>query len=47
VTGFKTFGAFVRETSVYERRLIVRSIEEWHEAQSDGGGGAGGLPPGL
>jgi len=45
LTGFRTWGEFVEETNDYERHLIMRSVEQWHDEQSDGvGGGASGMP---
>jgi hypothetical protein len=40
LTGFRTYGAFVRETTPEERAFIAESIQEWHNQQ---GGGVGGL----
>lgn len=35
LTGFKTWSEFQRETDPLERRLIVKSIADWHD-QMDG-----------
>lgn len=34
---------YVEETNEYERVLLERAIEAWHEEQEPSGGGAGGL----
>jgi uncharacterized membrane protein len=52
LTGFKSYSEFREELSPLEQRLLVKSIEAWHEQQSSGGGGGAagggaGLPPGL
>jgi hypothetical protein len=40
ITGFKTYSAFIDETTPLERQLLVRSVEQWHAEQDGGGGGA-------
>jgi len=35
LTGFRTWGEFLRETSEFERELIVRSVEQWHRERED------------
>jgi hypothetical protein len=33
LTGFKTYGEFVNETTPEQRYLLVQSIEAWHDEQ--------------
>lgn len=50
LTGFRSLSEFHEETSVFERHLIIESIEAYNEERSStGGGGGGGMtgPPGL
>jgi hypothetical protein len=43
-TGFRTYSEFVDETTPLERRLLVKSIEAYHDKRDGGGtGGLGGL----
>lgn len=49
ITGCRTYTEFHELTDPVERRLIVRSIEAWHEERGGGGGGIAkdGPPAGL
>ena len=33
-TGFRTWGQFLRETDEYERRIILKSIKQYHDERS-------------
>jgi hypothetical protein len=45
LTGFRSLSEFVEETNEYERRLIIKSVEAWHDEQDSGSASAGGMSP--